>query len=252
MNSVKTIERLLEKYFEGETSLQEEMQLQEFFQREDVPSHLESYRSQFELPQILSTQTASIKDEQLFAKIESEAKVVEMKPQVFRNFTITRVAAAAALLIIGFWSGNQLLNNKMNAVETELAEMKALMMEQLENSSASGRMQAVSNSVQISERDDETIEILIAVMKNDASMHVRTKAIEALQEIGDKQKVIKAYGEALLEEQEPMVQIALIESLIQMNDKASLGHLEELTNKENVLTDVKEEAFLGIFKLKEL
>jgi ABC-type nitrate/sulfonate/bicarbonate transport system ATPase subunit len=41
------IENLLEKYFDGETSLAEEAVLKEYFSRPDVPSHLEPYRGMF-------------------------------------------------------------------------------------------------------------------------------------------------------------------------------------------------------------
>ena len=41
------IEKLLEKYFEGETTISEEKELKVYFTRETVPAHLESYKSMF-------------------------------------------------------------------------------------------------------------------------------------------------------------------------------------------------------------
>lgn len=41
------IERLLERYFEGETSIEEEKGLQQYFASENVAPHLEQYRSVF-------------------------------------------------------------------------------------------------------------------------------------------------------------------------------------------------------------
>lgn len=43
----KTIEFLLDKYFEGETSIAEETQLREYFSAPDVAQHLEQYRPMF-------------------------------------------------------------------------------------------------------------------------------------------------------------------------------------------------------------
>jgi hypothetical protein len=37
----KRIEELLERYWEGETSRQEEQELQAYFSREDLPEHLD-------------------------------------------------------------------------------------------------------------------------------------------------------------------------------------------------------------------
>ena len=41
------IEKLLEKYDNGETSLQEEQQLKNYFAEETVPPHLEGYKAMF-------------------------------------------------------------------------------------------------------------------------------------------------------------------------------------------------------------
>ncbi|MBW1298102.1 hypothetical protein [Aquimarina litoralis] len=42
------IEKLLEKYFEGETTLSEEKELKVYFTGESVPSHLERYKDLFQ------------------------------------------------------------------------------------------------------------------------------------------------------------------------------------------------------------
>ncbi len=41
------IEKLLDRYFEGETTLMEEQQLRDFFQHESVPPHLAPYAAMF-------------------------------------------------------------------------------------------------------------------------------------------------------------------------------------------------------------
>jgi hypothetical protein len=45
---LQKIEKLLEKYLEGTTSLEEEKIIKNFFANDNVPSHLESYKSLFE------------------------------------------------------------------------------------------------------------------------------------------------------------------------------------------------------------
>ncbi|MDD4636436.1 MAG: hypothetical protein PHI48_03600 [Bacteroidales bacterium] len=45
---MKTIEELLDKYFEGATSCAEEQQLKDYFSQEkEIPSHLQAYREMF-------------------------------------------------------------------------------------------------------------------------------------------------------------------------------------------------------------
>ncbi len=42
------LEKILEKYFEGETTISEEKELKVYFTRETVPSHLEKYKDMFQ------------------------------------------------------------------------------------------------------------------------------------------------------------------------------------------------------------
>jgi len=45
---LNNIEQLLEKYDNGETSLNEEQQLRDYFAQEEVAPHLESYKVMFQ------------------------------------------------------------------------------------------------------------------------------------------------------------------------------------------------------------
>jgi len=45
---LSNIEKLLEKYFEGETTISEEKELKVYFTRETVPSHLKQYQDLFQ------------------------------------------------------------------------------------------------------------------------------------------------------------------------------------------------------------
>ncbi len=56
---LSNIEKLLEKYFEGETTISEEKELKVYFTRETVPSHLERYRDLFQYFSEESTVTAT-------------------------------------------------------------------------------------------------------------------------------------------------------------------------------------------------
>ncbi|WP_298451264.1 hypothetical protein [uncultured Prevotella sp.] len=76
---IKDIERLIGKFFDGETSLKEEQRLYEFFARRDVPQRLAGYR-------------------EVFAGFAS-LQAVEPKRQKLRPI-LMRVAAAAAVVLI--------------------------------------------------------------------------------------------------------------------------------------------------------
>ncbi len=255
MREYKDIEGLLEKYYNGNTSLEEEQQLQTFFEGEGIPDHLMSHKDQFTLFGGLRQVKSTMTDEDLFSKIEvSESKetpVIKMKPLSLT--WLYRVAAAVALVMVGYWVGNQVgSGSDMENIQGQLDEMKALMFTQLESSSASGRLQAVNNSMGMEEVDDETVDVLIALLKNEKNMHVRTKTVEALTKLSASKKVSKAFSDALLDETEPAVQLALIEGLVTLKQQGTVEVLKKLTEDSSVLKEVQDEAHLGIFKLKEL
>ena len=251
---MKHIEELLEKYYNGETSSEEEMQLQNFFEGGDVPDHLKSHQVEFSFYKGLNANKATFSDDDLFAKLDkqvTETKVV--KVNWFKNQWVGRVAAGFALLMVGYLAAQLLqTDSELEGMKEEMAQMKALMLEQLESSSASGRLQAVSNSLNMSSADDETVSALIETMNFDNNMHVRTKAVEALVHFGGNAMVSNALSAALSTEEEPAVQIAIINALVELKDSGAIETLEKLSTNEDVLKDVQGEARLGIFKLKEL
>ena len=56
---LSNIEKLLEKYFEGKTTISEEQELKVYFTRETVSPHLEHYKSMFQYFSEESTRTAT-------------------------------------------------------------------------------------------------------------------------------------------------------------------------------------------------
>lgn len=94
------IEELLDRYFEGQTSCEEERQLRRFFTTESIPEHLQVYHP-------------------LFACLEQEAKDFRKKddsgikkPSVNRRFLYTLGAVAAGvLLLIGIAGTHQYLHH---------------------------------------------------------------------------------------------------------------------------------------------
>lgn len=88
---LNNIEQLLEKYFEGETSIAEELQLKEYFNSEHVASHLEVHKPLF------SYFSQSKKDKMNFSSILPSKK---------RIYTLCIGVAASLLFIVGivtFW-----------------------------------------------------------------------------------------------------------------------------------------------------
>ena len=98
----KYIEQLLERYWEGETTLQEEAILRAFFSQEDVPANLMKYKSLFDCG--LQEETLSDDfDARILSSIgqeeEPKAKIVTLASRLKPLFKAA--AIVAILLTIG-------------------------------------------------------------------------------------------------------------------------------------------------------
>ncbi len=89
--NIKEIEILLDKYFEGETSLTEEARLKEFFRNDQLPEHLSKHRDIF-----------SAFDAMAGEKMEHFTPVIKAETKI-RQFYYVSAIAAGILLLIGLF-----------------------------------------------------------------------------------------------------------------------------------------------------
>jgi len=131
------IENLLERYYDGETSLAEEQEIRNAFQGGNVPHHLQAEAELMGYIAKAGTEKSSAE----FKQPSSGGSVVNMQPK--RNFSINIrrfIAAASIILIIGvgikFWGptaagtndcSNQVLAtiNNQEICDKELAKEEA-------------------------------------------------------------------------------------------------------------------------------
>jgi len=103
---LNNIEDLLEKYENGETSLQEEQQLKHYFTQETVAPHLEMYKPMFAYF-LVNKQEQFIKD----------IALTPAKQEVKRHVNYKWLAVAAvAVLMLGFYFGSS-VNDDLGTYE---------------------------------------------------------------------------------------------------------------------------------------
>jgi len=94
----QTIKNLLDKYFEGETTLQEETQLRQYFNQEEVDPSLLHYQPLFQyFKKAEQVQLSNDFESQLFAKIDQQARPTARIRPMWRS--ALRIAAAVAVLV---------------------------------------------------------------------------------------------------------------------------------------------------------
>lgn len=97
------IDEWLEKYWKGETSLEEEAQLRRYFQEQEPPPHLRSVAALFQHYDAPPRLDATF-DEQLKPHLR-EKKAVPMWPKLLK------IAAVITLLLAGAWWLTRVYNN---------------------------------------------------------------------------------------------------------------------------------------------
>ncbi|GGG11418.1 HEAT repeat domain-containing protein [Pontibacter amylolyticus] len=253
------IEELLQKYYEGETTVAEEKELRAFFnEASDLPEHLKAHAAPFQYyaKQQQEQSIRVLSDDWLFEKIEQEEEVKQQPKgkQVFfpilqEYATYWRVAAGIIFILGAFWLGrnyNQGIapeqNAEIAALREEVEEMKLVM---TTGTSASERIQLVSQEFD-TEQPDEIIQVLITTMNQDPNVNVRVAASEALYKFSHKKAVRQALVESLKLQTDPIMQLTLIDMLVSIKGKEAVSELEEMANRKDLLPIVKSKAAEGL------
>ncbi|MEQ9415520.1 MAG: HEAT repeat domain-containing protein, partial [Cyclobacteriaceae bacterium] len=174
---------------------------------------------------------------------------------IFFRPVIYRAAAGIALVLLGLAGGYWL--NKTGQQERELAALrkemeatKQTMMAMLGNDqSASQRMQGVSVALTISSPDSDVVIALEKTMMSDPNTNVRLAALEALSKFVQEASIRKILTESLSKQDDPMVQIALIQLLVNLKERGVVNDLEKIIENDKSIDAVKDEAYTGIIKL---
>ncbi len=158
-------------------------------------------------------------------------------------------AYATFLIIIGGMIGffvkvpnNQEVTsqNEIKQLSSEVQEMKQMMMlSMLENPTATERLKAVSYTQELSTVDDKVIDALLTTLNSDPNENVRLVTVEALVELADNPKVRKGLVQSLMKQDSPLVQVALADAMVRLQEKSSVKQFKKLLQKEDLNDAVK-------------
>ncbi len=169
--------------------------------------------------------------------------------------TVYRMAAGLVLVMagigIGYWiNKNQQREDELLALKKEVQATKQLMLVMMDNQqSASQRMQGVNVALRIDKADDEVVKALSKMMNEDPNTNVRLAALDALSKFREEPQVRKELIQALSIQEDPVVQIALIQLMVRMKEKGATKDLERIIDDDETMKAVKDEAYSGLLKL---
>lgn len=159
-----------------------------------------------------------------------------------------RLAYSLVLVLIGLavgyfinrQSSDDDNNLQIQALSSQVEEMRQLMLLSLvENPSASKRLQAVSYTDEISSVNNEVINALLTTLNGDPNVNVRLAALEALFKFASVPRVREGLVHSITQQDSPLVQSAMVDVMLKLQEKRSVKPLQELLNTKDLNQTVK-------------
>ena len=168
-------------------------------------------------------------------------------------------AVAVGLLAIGVWGGRYLTGPARESVNDnpEIAQLKGqveslrqlVTLSMLDQQSPSARLQGVTYAYQMSQPDTQVEQALLHAVNHDGNVNVRLSAVDALQKYAGDPNVRRALADAVPVQDSPLVQVALIDLLVQLNDPNSAPALRALAHNVEADEAVRQRATWAIQRL---
>ena len=170
--------------------------------------------------------------------------------------------AACALVAFGFFTGTRYApaaapaddatTRKLAALEKQMGRMTQLVGYQLmqqQQGPVSGRLHEVLAAAKQDQPSDKVLDDLISALTLDPSVNVRLRALEALYPHAENKIVRNGVLASLPREQNPLVQLELIDFLAAARDREAAPALEKISQNEALEGSVRDAARRALAQL---
>ena len=184
---------------------------------------------------------------------------------------LLRAASACALVAIGIAIGHYMVppsggsertlvgsertrptetSAEIVAMRGELRDLREMItLSLMQQQSASNRLKGVSWSGQIDRPSSEVVAALLDTLMHDPNVNVRLATIDALERFASQDIVRRGTIQAVDRQVSPLVQIALIDFMVKVNERESIGTLRRLSEDPKVNAAVRARAVWGLQQL---
>ena len=169
---------------------------------------------------------------------------------------VWRFAMAAGLLLAGILCGRYLPQAgpggnaemaQLRAQVENLHQMVAISM--LQQQSPSARMRGVTYTEKISQPDPQVLDALLQAVNHDSNVNVRLSAVDALQKFATGPDVALAMVNSIPGQESPLVQIALIDMLVQLDARGAAPGLARISQDMRMDEMVRQRAAWALRKM---
>jgi hypothetical protein len=172
----------------------------------------------------------------------------------FFSSAMGRAAAAVILVAGGIAIGMAVktgpapdTQGQITMLQAEVQNMKKEMKEQsllngIDDQSASERIKAVSYAEQMASPDQKVIDALFNSLNSDKNVNVRLAALYSLARFADRHVVRDSLVSSLSIQNEPIIQVVLINLLAEKRERKAIGPIREIMTNKKTLKEVKDAA----------
>jgi len=168
---------------------------------------------------------------------------------------VPHATIALALFCLGLYLGREKTGgpastDQVAQLHTQIQDLRrTVALSLLDRQSATSRLEGVSWSTQVEHLDPQLLSALVQTLNHDANTNVRLSSLDALEKFTDDSAVRQALVNSIQLQDSPLVQIALIDALVQMRDRAAAGELRKLSKNSELNAAVQQRARWGLEKL---
>ncbi|MDR6941467.1 zf-HC2 domain-containing protein [Mucilaginibacter pocheonensis] len=193
---------------------------------------------------MLDTFTASVNERKNFRDniTDSWNKLWQLQPR-------WPLAYSIIVILISFSCGYLIFRNaesskqkqQLQELTTQVHELRqTMMLALLENPSASERIRGVSYTSEIKQADKQVIDALLATLNNDPNVNVRLSTLDALAHLANHAEVREGLIQAIIQQDSPLLQSAIADVMLKLQEKRSVGSFKELLKQKNLDHSVRE------------
>ncbi len=251
-------QQLIQKFNAGQMTAAEEAELEKLIEQGIV--RLEDLTELQQLDEKLGhfySQQLSLEMRQQFDAFLSAAKLkhsrsgwqklrVWFSPFRFGN-PVFQAFFATLCLVIGIFIGNA-FRKEIPVESKEIAQInmqmqdiqQMLMMTLLEKESTTERLKAVNLTKTMPEVTEEVTDALLYTLNYDENTNVRLAALESLFKYADQPRVREGLVKSIVNQESPMVQLAMAEVMVALQEKGAIEPFETLMKGGKIPSEVKE------------
>lgn len=252
--SKEEIKVLIEKYYDADTSLEEEQVLFRYFNSGAIAPELTGYAEEFKAfagyPQHLKAPRYVVEKILGFShqqSLEQRRSTPYMSPTRYLLVAAVVVFMAVSFLL-DFFQGDHQSNiaqrdrDQIYQLKAEKREMKTLMINNfLEQQHNHQKLYALNLASQLDSIQGETLDLVWTTLKKDKNVNIRLAAADVLYQFASYERVEHTLAEAISKQESPLVIISLLRIIKSLKPEHAQALMEKIMQEQNLQDSLKQD-----------